>query len=73
MTSVLYSDLPLLAMLLPKLVLVALLVVVATVATERLGPVFGALIRTLPVTSGAVIIFLALVQSTSPSILEPCD
>jgi hypothetical protein len=51
----------LLATLLPKKVLVAFLVVVATVATERLGPVFGALIRT-PVTSGAVIIFLALAK-----------
>jgi hypothetical protein len=73
MTSVLYSDQPLLATLLPKMVLVVFLVVMATVATERLGRVINVVIATLPVTSGPVFTFLAPVQSTSPSVLRPCD
>lgn len=65
MTQTALADLSFFAVLLPKMVLVALLVVVASVATERLGPVIGALIATLPVTSGPVFVFLALDHDAS--------
>jgi hypothetical protein len=60
MTPASFFDLSFLVTLLPKMAIVALLVVTATVASEKLGPVIGALIATLPVTSGPVFVFLAL-------------
>lgn len=60
MSPELLADLDVAALMLPKMLLVAVLVVTATIATERLGPVVGALIATLPVVSGPVLAFLAI-------------
>lgn len=55
--------LPDLALLLPlasKMAITALIVVVATLAAERAGPVLGAMIATLPTSTGPAYVFLAL-------------
>ncbi|MEI9899688.1 MAG: hypothetical protein WDN31_05530 [Hyphomicrobium sp.] len=51
---------PFILALLPKMLLVAVFAVGATVAAERAGPLIGGLIATLPVAAGPVYFFLAL-------------
>jgi len=47
-------------MLVAKIAAAAIIVVTASRAAERAGPLFGALIATLPVSTGPVYVFLAL-------------
>ena len=47
-------------MLVAKIAAAAIIVVAASRATERAGPVLGAMIATLPVSAGPVYVFLAL-------------
>jgi len=53
-------DLLFLASLAAKMAVTALLLVVATLTAERSGPVVGALIATLPISTGLGYVFLAL-------------
>jgi len=53
-------DLAFILMLGLRMAVAAILVVTASVATERSGPVIGALIATLPISAGPSYVFLAL-------------
>ena len=60
MTDFLIGELATIVALTPKMAVAALLVVTATIASERLGPAIGALIATLPVSTGPAYVFLAM-------------
>ena len=60
MTDIIAHSLPFIIALVPKMMAAALLVVTATVVSEKMGPAIGALIATLPVSSGPAYVFLAL-------------
>jgi len=51
---------PFLWLLLARMILTAAVIVVASIAIERSGPVVGALIATLPVSAGPALVFLAM-------------
>src|SRR5437764_681578 len=53
-------DLVFITLLLVKMTITAGFVVLASVITERVGPVIGALVSTLPVAAGPGYVFLAL-------------
>jgi hypothetical protein len=54
------SDDAFLWLLLVRMVLTAAIIVAASVAVERSGPVVGALIATLPVSAGPALVFIAM-------------
>jgi hypothetical protein len=54
------TDDPFLWLLLVRMVLTAAVIVAASIAVERSGPVVGALIATLPVSAGPALVFIAM-------------
>ena len=58
-------DLTFLALLIVKMAITAAFVVIASIVTERAGPVIGALISTLPVSAGPGYVFLSLDHDTA--------